>query len=436
MNERFRAILLCGAFLLGAITSPHAFCDDDTPSSFDADAVVSLLELVIDADAETAQKCLGVLTEKIQSGEVSAQQMNVLRPRLQETIDPILKGDANDPLYFDTAMLSASWQHPTGVSVAKTIAGQTTETDERRTRAVRSLVAAGDPAALQVVSHALADSKANSATFRVAALTAISRLDDPMVAKTVLTNYEHMDEELKPKAIEMLTERPAWSKMLLEWIGRGTISRDVLNVNQVTKLLASPDEALRKLVTAEWGTVRTERDPAREQLVAKMHELIANTPGDALRGRLVFNKLCGQCHKIYGEGQEVGPDITSNGRASFEQLLSNVFDPSLVIGASYQARTVITADGRVLSGLLVEENDQRVVLKVQGGKLEVIPRDDVDELLVSKLSLMPEGIENQLKPQEIADLFEFLTLDGPLDDPKSRYIPGTPERASQQPERR
>jgi putative heme-binding domain-containing protein len=128
---------------------------------------------------------------------------------------------------------------------------------------------------------------------------------------------------------------------------------------------------------------------------------------------------------LHGEGQEVGPDITVNGRGSFEQLLSNVFDPSLVIGASYQARTVITTDGRVLSGLMVEDNAQRVVLKQQGGKLETIARKDVDEVKVSPLSLMPEGIEKQYSPQEIADLFALLTLDKPPTDPAARKIPGT-----------
>ncbi|MEZ6109472.1 MAG: hypothetical protein R3C99_00225 [Pirellulaceae bacterium] len=118
--------------------------------------------------------------------------------------------------------------------------------------------------------------------------------------------------------------------------------------------------------------------------------------------------------------------MTANGRNSYEQLLSNVFDPSLVIGAAYQPRVVITDSGRVLTGLLVEESDSRIVLKMQGGKQEVIPREDIDELTVSQLSMMPEGVEKQLTPQEIADLFAFLTLDRPPSDPNAQLIPGTP----------
>ena len=137
----------------------------------------------------------------------------------------------------------------------------------------------------------------------------------------------------------------------------------------------------------------------------------------------MFNRVCGQCHKIYGQGQEVGPDITANGRASIEQLLSNVFDPSLVIGAVYQARTVQSADGRIVTGLVVEDSQQRVVLKVQGGKQETIAREDVEAMKVSELSLMPEGLEKQLKPQEIADLFAFISLDKHPDDPAAKPIP-------------
>ena len=125
-------------------------------------------------------------------------------------------------------------------------------------------------------------------------------------------------------------------------------------------------------------------------------------------------------------GQDVGPEITRNGRGSFEHLLSNVFDPSLVIGASYQARSVITADGRILTGLLAEDNEQRIVLKTQGGKLEIVPRDEVEEIAISKLSLMPEGLEKQLSPDQLADLVAFISLDQPPENPAATPIAGTP----------
>jgi putative heme-binding domain-containing protein len=98
-----------------------------------------------------------------------------------------------------------------------------------------------------------------------------------------------------------------------------------------------------------------------------------------------------------------------------------------VIGAGYQAVTVSTKQGQVITGLLVEDNPQRVILKVQGGELKTIARADVEEQATSKISLMPEDLEKQLRPQEIVDLLSYLSFDRPPDDPKARKIPGTPK---------
>jgi putative heme-binding domain-containing protein len=225
----------------------------------------------------------------------------------------------------------------------------------------------------------------------------------------------------------LLTQRAVWARGLLEAIGKKQIPAEALNLNQVRKLLATGDEMLIRAVQQHWGTVREGKSDEREAVIAHVKELVRKNPGDAHRGQQVFEKSCGQCHKIYGKGEEVGPDITVNGRASFDQLLSNVLDPSLVIGAAYQARTVLTQSGRVVTGLLAEESPSRVVLKVQGGKLETFPRGEIEEFKTSELSLMPEDLEKTLKPDEIADLFAFLTLDRPPGDPNARRLPGTRE---------
>jgi putative heme-binding domain-containing protein len=122
----------------------------------------------------------------------------------------------------------------------------------------------------------------------------------------------------------------------------------------------------------------------------------------------------------------VGPDLTSSGRSTYEQLLSNVFDPSLVIGKGYESTTVLTTTGRSLTGLVAENNAQRIVLKMPGGGLQIIPRNEVEYTAVSKLSMMPEGIENLMDRRDLADLFAFLALDRPPEDPMARPILGAP----------
>lgn len=428
-----------GAFVVGlALTcaalglAPRgAAAAEDAP---DIDTLVSLLELVLDADHDSARKCLALVADKVQSRELAGKSLDALRPRLDKLLAPIVDGPADHPLHADATATSATLGNARSLARLRTTAADAKQTDEARRRAFETLVFAGDAALLERLPMLLADRAAGSAELRGAFLAALGRWDEPRAAAAVLAAYAKLEPELQPRAVELLTQRPAWAKQLLAAVGARQLPASAINANQVARLQASRDQELAALVLKLWGTVRTERNPAREKVIADVRRLLADQPGDPHAGQKVFARVCAQCHKIHGAGQEVGPDITLNGRSSFDQLLSNVLDPSLVIGASYQARTVVTSDGRVLTGLLAEDGDQRVVLKMQGGKLEAIARDDVEEVRVSQLSLMPEGLETQLKSDELVDLFAFLVLDKPPTDPSARRIPTTaPSGASPPP---
>ena len=349
-----------------------------------------------------------------------------MKVKLEPLLAQVIAGRGKSPLFTDAALLATTWNDRVAIDAIRKMLVATDQPDARRLQALGALLAARDRTALDAVAAILAEPKQNSAALRAAILGALGRAEDARVGEFVLKSYRLLEPELQPKAIELLTQRPEWAMPLLEAIGRQEIPSSTLNVNQVQKLLASRDKDLIALVTAKWGSIRADRNPQREQVVADVRKLLQKQHGDAKQGELVFKKVCAQCHKIYGEGQDVGPDISANGRASFDQLLSNVLDPSLVIGASYQARLVTTTDGRSLTGLLVEDSPQRVVLKEQGGKLDTIPRGEVDAITVSKLSLMPEGLEKQLTEKELVDLFEFLLWDKHPSDRAAKRLPGAP----------
>ena len=428
----FARLLFCTilgglAFLPGIALYPAACrAADDSP---DIDTLVSLLELVLDADSDSARKCLGLVADKVQSRELAGKSLEALRPRLDKLLSPILDGKADQPLYADAVATLATLGNPRGLTILRATAVDFQQSDDARQRAVETLAFAGDRKLLESLPQWLVDRSSGSVELRAAFLAALSRWDEPRLGAIVLAQYAKLEQELQPRAIELLTQRPVWAKELLQAVGRKEIPTSAINANQIARLQSSRDAELAALVLRQWGTVRTERNPAREKVIADVRRLLTEKSGDPHQGHKVFTRVCGQCHKIHGTGQDVGPDITLNGRSSFEQLLSNVLDPSLVIGASYQARTVVTSDGRVLTGLLSEDNAQRVVLKMQGGKLETVARDDVEELRVSQLSMMPEGLETQLNPDEMVDLFAFLVLDKPPIDPSARRIPTSQEAA-------
>ena len=394
--------------------------------NFDPAPVVAILETLINVRPESAAAGLGQLSAKVQNRELSADQLVAMKETLSPRLQAILKGATDSPLYLPAAFLSTSWNDPSGVNAVRTVFASEKMPQEQRLAALNALMTAKDEGIVDAIAKVF-DSSATSSVFKSQILGSLSKLDDPQVADVILNRYSKLDAEVQPRAIELLTQRAQWAKPLLVLIGSKKIEATTINLNQARRLKDLKDEELSSLLARHWGQVREGRDPDREQYVSSMRQLVRTNPGDPFAGEQAFKKVCAQCHKIYGEGAEVGPDITLNGRNNFEQLLSNVFDPSLVIGAGYRSYTVITGGGRVLNGLLAEESDQRVVLKIQGGKQEVIPRSDIDEFKVNEISLMPEQLEKQLSSQEITDLFAFLTLDKHPSDKTARKLAGAGE---------
>ena len=145
------------------------------------------------------------------------------------------------------------------------------------------------------------------------------------------------------------------------------------------------------------------------KLIAAKKEMIlgAKNPPDLKAGYEVAKKTCFMCHKLYGEGADVGPDLTGVGRSSLDALLANVIDPNQIIGAGYEMVEVETKDGRSVSGRMVENTDVRVRLLSAGPKEDVVAKSDIARLRVSELSVMPEGLE-QMPDTDFRNLIAFI----------------------------
>lgn len=378
-------------------------------------------------DDTLSQQVLDALTRDVREGRLADDRLTGFRNGLLPTLKAGL-ADAGDRNRSDFRELAGALAVPEAVAALRETLGDPKAEPGLRAEALDVLAALRDPATLPIVGMVLRDADA-PLELRERALGALGPIEGPEVAEVILGVYDRLPPAQQGRAIDLLCQRPAWGLALVQAVESQRIPRKVVGVNALRRLLASKDRALVERVEALWGKVRPGRNEQRELVVGQMRNFLRQTPGDPFSGVAVFGKLCAQCHKIYGEGQEVGPEITLNGRNDFDQLVSNVFDPSLVIGQGYQATTVATQDGRVLTGLLVEDSPQRVVLRLQGGKEETVPRGEVDELTTSAVSLMPEGIEGQLTPQEIADLFAYLALDRPPGDPQAKLLPGAPSPA-------
>ncbi|MFN7732007.1 MAG: PVC-type heme-binding CxxCH protein [Pirellula sp.] len=238
--------------------------------------------------------------------------------------------------------------------------------------------------------------------------------------------------ELQASIAERMCQREPTATALLQWVADGKLRKELLSPNRVRLLATSGSESAKSLVGKVWGTVNTEGSREREEVIQRVtNQLRWDARGSAERGWVVYERICGQCHVMHGRGVEVGPNITANGRGSYEQLLVSVFHPSLVIGDAYRSVTLRTDDGTVVTGLLVARDETKTVVKVQGGKEVTVLASEIETFQQDKKSLMPEGIENQLSPQELADLFALLTLEKAPGIPDNAILSGTPPNLHQ-----
>ena len=386
-------------------------------------AVLQLLTQQKKIDYDLAHPMFESLTEKMQSGEMDERWRGAIRDWAKPALAPML-ADPENQLHLEAAFLAATLKEPGGVEAAHRAFTSAKQSEAFRLRALAALVVSGDPSLLDSVNRIL-EKRSDSERFRGRMLAALGRLDDPRVASIVLLRYGELEPGVRIQAVDLLIQRPGWAKLLLQQIKDGKLPVAALSPVQVRQLLASKDADLLRQVREQWGTIRLERDPGREQVVENMKAYLHEKGGDPVAGKQVFHNFCGQCHKIHGEGADVGPDLTTTGRTSFEQLVNKVFNPNQFIRSGYQPMTAVTKSGRTLAGLVVEDNPQRLVLKTRGNEKVVIPRLEIEEAFLDKQSLMPEGIEKQLSPAELANLFGFLCLERP-GELNGRKIPGAP----------
>src|SRR5262249_51980169 len=156
--------------------------------------------------------------------------------------------------------------------------------------------------------------------------------------------------------------------------------------------------------------------PADRRKVIEELLPVTKVKGDPAAGKVVFKNQCAKCHVHGGEGQRIGPDLTGMAVHPKEHLLTDILDPSRSVEANFRAYTVTTKAGPIINGLLAAESKTAVELFDVEGKKQTVLREDIDELVASPKSLMPDGFEKQLSRQELTDLLEFLAQRG-------KYLP-------------
>jgi putative membrane-bound dehydrogenase-like protein len=282
-----------------------------------------------------------------------------------------------------------------------------------RVAAVEALVGTGGPDLAALLHDLLADK-----AVRAAALRGLAAAPHPKTAERVLSVYPGLTADEKHAAVATLAARKDSALALLDAVEKGAVPRVDVSAFDARQVHALGDAKLSDRLRQVWGEVR-ETAADKQKRIADYKAVLrpdAVRNADAARGRVLFAKACGQCHKLFGEGGAVGPDLTGSNRSDLDYLLSNLIDPSAEVGRDYRLSVVRTTDERVLTGIVVDRSPARLVLQTATEKV-TLAAEDVAAVKDSAASIMPEGQLDALTREQVRDLFAYLGSKVQVDPP-------------------
>jgi putative membrane-bound dehydrogenase-like protein len=241
-----------------------------------------------------------------------------------------------------------------------------------------------------------------------AAVAAVAKTNDAKVPDLLVHDWKKHSPSIRGAILDALLSRPAWTRALLSSLEDGCVPPAEIDPASRQRLLTRRDAKARSRAEA----VFAQTSQARQSVVDAYRPALARR-GDRIAGAAVFKKICASCHRLENEGVEVGPDLASLSDKSPESLMIAILDPNRAFEARYTAFAIATVDGRVLNGLIASESATAVTLRRQEGKEDVLLRTDIEQMSASGQSLMPEGVEKDLKPADLADLIAYIASVGP-----------------------
>lgn len=255
-----------------------------------------------------------------------------------------------------------------------------------------------------------------SAALRTAALASLQSFLDPSIPTAILQAWPELGGALRGRALSLLTARPQSSLTLVKSVDSGAIKPAEIPLAELQRIAAFDDPDLGRLLQKHWGKVGPATPGDKRAQIASIKNILSKGKGegDRTRGHAIFVKTCAVCHALWNEGNKIGPELTGADRKNLDLLALNIVDPSAMIRPEYTAHQILTKDGQVLTGLIVEQSAQAVTLLDANNVRTVIGQGRIEKMKPSALSLMPEKLLDPLTDPQILDFFAYLQGDGPV----------------------
>ncbi|NOS69202.1 MAG: c-type cytochrome [Verrucomicrobia bacterium] len=357
------------------------------------------------------------LTLAALDGLIEGQKGCALKPTT-DTTALFAKLNTSNPAWGGTEikdrarLLGALWNDPSAIELTLKLVNDTSAPVTERIQAIQTARGFKSDAARETLLALLASNPADTLT--VEAIRALGELGGDGVAEKLLAHWPGLTPAARTATAEVLVARTRWATALLSGIETKAIAAGDLPLSAVRSLAEDKDEFIRRRAALAIGRVRP-ANADKQKLIAEKKEMILSGKADLAAGHELAKKTCFVCHKLNGEGAEVGPDLTGSGRATLDALLANVIDPSQIVGKGYENVLIDTKDDRSLSGRLVEDTPTHVKLLSSGPKEEIVAKSNIATMRVSEFSVMPEGLE-QMPDADFRNLISFI-LSASLTEP-------------------
>jgi len=273
-----------------------------------------------------------------------------------------------------------------------------------REKALASLVDARDAKLPGVLRELL-----KGEVLRREALRGLGVFEDTKTPGAILKIFNSLDTVGKRDALTTLASRVNYAKALMGAIDKGEVKANELPADIVRQLRSHGQKDINAKLDKVWGVSRSTPESKLKE-IAKYKKLLQAKPAKPVnlsRGRALYQRTCAQCHKLYGEGGEIGPDITGSNRNNLDYLLTNMLDPNAEIPNDYRTTILRTKDNRVLVGVIRRSEGQSVTIATPAEVVTVAKRD-VASIEQQNFSMMPEGLVLVFKRDELRDLVAYL----------------------------
>jgi putative heme-binding domain-containing protein len=285
---------------------------------------------------------------------------------------------------------------------AQKTAGDVKAAEPARTQAIALLALASYKEAAAPLAASVVAGQPESV--QLAAVSALGRFSDVGVAPQLLQHWPGFSPRVRSEVLSVLLVRPGRSLALLKAIESGAVKREHLNATQIEALHKSKDKQVAALAAKVFPP---EQKVSRDELV-KQFSAALTLKGDAAKGRAIYTERCVSCHRAEGQGFQLGPDLVTVKTTGREKLLLSIIDPNKEVAPQFLAFNLETKDGESYSGLIVSDTAAGVTLRQAFGREDTLARAQIKSMRSPGQSLMPEGLEAGLTPQQMADLLTFI----------------------------